>query len=416
MNSDAHEQRPVHLIINDDEVRSPLTVFFRLLLVIPHLIWLSLWGIAAFIAVILNWFATLFAGQSPQGLHDFLARYIRYAIHVGAYLFLAADPYPGFGGDPGYPIDVEIAPPAPQNRWKVGFRLVLVVPALLLAGVLSYSGRTSGGYNFSFGLLGVVAFLGWSACLARSRMPRGFRDAAAWGLAYTAQLDAYLFLLTDRYPNSDPLAALDEVPVRSDPIRLQADEELHRTRLTVFFRLLLAIPHLIWLELWAIVALFAAIANWFATLFAGRSPEGLHRFLAAFVRYSIHVYAYLLLTADPFPAFTPAGGYPVDLSIEPPRDQNRWKVGFRIVLAIPAVLVASAYGSVMYLAAVLGWFAALATGEMPHGLRSAQMLALRYSAQTYGYVLLLTESYPYSGPCLNAAPIAEEPEAVPVPA
>jgi Domain of unknown function (DUF4389) len=416
VNSDAHEQRPVHLIVSDDEVRSPLTVFFRLLLVIPHLIWLSLWGIAAFFAVIINWFATLFAGQSPQGLHDFLARYIRYAIHVGAYLFLAADPYPGFEGNPGYPIDVEIAPPAPQNRWKVGFRLVLVVPALLLAGVLSYSGRTSGGYNFSFGLLGVVAFLGWFACLARSRMPRGFRDAAAWGLAYTAQLDAYLFLLTDRYPNSDPLAALEEVPVRSDPIRLQADEELHRTRLTVFFRLLLAIPHLIWLYLWGILAFLAAIVNWFATLFAGRSPEGLHRFLAAFVRYSLHVYAYLLLTADPFPAFTPAGGYPVDLSIEPPRDQNRWKVGFRIVLAIPAVLVASAYGSVMYLAAVLGWFAALATGEMPRGLRSAQTLALRYSAQTYGYVLLLTESYPYSGPCLNAAPITEEPEAAPMPA
>jgi hypothetical protein len=416
VNSDAHEQRPVHLILDDDEARSPLTVFFRLLLVIPHLIWLSLWGIAAFVAVIVNWFATLFAGQSPQGLHDFLARYIRYAIHVGAYLFLVADPYPGFGGDPGYPIDVEIAPPAPQNRWKVGFRLVLVVPALLLAGVLSYSGRTSGGYNFSFGLLGVVAFLGWFACLARSRMPRGFRDAAAWGLAYTAQLDAYLFLLTDRYPNSDPLAALDEVPVRSDPIRLQADEELHRTRLTVFFRLLLAIPHLIWLYLWGILALLAAIVNWFATLFAGRSPEGLHRFLAAFVRYSLHVYAYLLLTADPFPAFTPAGGYPVDLSIEPPRDQNRWKVGFRIVLAFPALLVTSAYGSVMYLAAVLGWFAALATGEMPRGLRSAQTLALRYSAQTYGYVLLLTESYPYSGPCLNEAPVTGEPEAAPVPA
>jgi hypothetical protein len=414
VNSAAQEQRPVHLIVRDDEVRSPLTVFFRLLLVIPHLIWLSLWGLAAFVAVILNWFATLFAGQSPQGLHNFLARYIRYAIHVGAYLFLAADPYPGFEGNPGYPIDVEIAPPAPQNRWKVGFRLILVIPALLFAGVLSYSGRTSGGYNFSLGLLGVVAFLGWFACLARSRMPRGFRDAAAWGLAYTAQLDAYLFLLTDRYPNSDPLAALDEVPVRSDPIRLQADGELHRTRVTVFFRLLLAIPHLIWLELWAIAALFAAIANWFATLFAGRSPEGLHRFLSAFVRYQLHVYAYLLLTADPFPAFTPASGYPCDLSIEPPRDQNRWKVGFRIVLAIPALLVSSAYGTVMYVAAVLGWFAALATGEMPHGLRSAQTLALRYSAQIGAYLLLLTDSYPYSGPCVNEAPV-DVPEASPLP-
>ena len=408
-------ERPVHLIVRDDLVRSPLSVFFRLLLAIPHLIWLSLWGIVAFVVVIVNWFVTLFAGQSPRELHDFLARYIRYAIHVGAYLFLVADPYPGFGGEPGYPVDVEIAPPAPQNRWKVGFRLILAVPALIFASALSSTGRSSG-YNLSYGLLGIVAFLGWFACLARSQMPRGFRDAAVWGLTYAAQLDAYLFLLTERYPNADPYAALDEVPVRSDPIRLAADDELVRSRVTVFFRLLLAIPHLIWLSLWGVAAFFAIVANWFATLFAGRSPLGLHDFIAAYMRYATHVYAYLLLMAEPYPAFTPGEGYGVDLVVEPPRDQNRWKTGFRIVLAIPALLVASAYGGVMYAAAFLGWFAALATGEMPRGLRNAQLVALRYYQQSVSYVYLLTESYPYSGPCVNAAGVAQEPEVVaPVP-
>lgn len=415
MNSAAHEQRPVHLILNDDQARSPLTVFFRLLLVIPHLILLSLWGFVAFFAVVINWFATLFAGQSPEGLHNFLAAYIRYAIQVGAYLFLVADPYPPFGGGPGYPVDVQIPPPAPQNRWKVGFRVILAIPALLFAGALASTGRTTGGYNFSFGLLGIVAFLGWFVCLARSRMPRGLRDAAAYALAYSAQLDAYLFLLTERYPDSDPLAALDEVPVREDPIRLQADEELARTRVTVFFRLLLAIPHLIWLSLWGIVAFFAAIANWFATLVRGASPEGLHNFLASYVRYATHVYAYLYLTADPFPKFTGAqGSYPVDLSIEGPRPQNPWSVGFRIVLAIPAFALASAYANVAGVAAILGWFAVLATGEMPKGLRSAQTLALRYLAQTHAYFLLLTDSYPYSGPSVNEAR-AEAPEAPPMP-
>jgi Domain of unknown function (DUF4389) len=407
-------ERPVHLTVRDDGVRNPLTVFFRLILVIPHLIWLSLWGIAALVAVIVNWFATLFAGQSPQGLHSFLAAYIRYAIHVSAYLFLVANPYPDFGGSPGYPVDVEIAPPQPQNRWTVAFRLILAIPAILFASVLASTGRTTGGYNISFGLLGIVAFLGWFACLARSRMPRGLRDAAAYALAYTAQLDAYLFLLTDRYPNSDPLAALDEIPARSDPIQLQADESLHRSRLTVFFRLLLVIPHLIWLSLWGIAAFFAVIANWFATLVRGSSPDGLHRFLSAYLRYATHVYAYLYLTADPFPSFTgEQGSYPVELSIAEPLPQNPWRVGFRIVLAIPALAIANAYGGVAGVAALLGWFAALATGEMPRGLRNAQILALRYSAQTYGYLFLLTEAYPYSGPSVNAVPAASVPEAAP---
>ena len=47
---------------------------------------------------------------------------------------------------------------------------------------------------------------------------------------------------------------------------------------------------------------------------------------------------------------------------------------------------------------VLGWFAVLVRGEMPLGLRNAIALWLRYNQQTLGYVLLLTERYPYSGP------------------
>jgi Domain of unknown function (DUF4389) len=248
-----------------------------------------------------------------------------------------------------------------------------------------------------------VALLGWFACLARGRMPRGLRDAAAYALSYSAQLDAYLFLLTDRYPNSDPLAALEDVPVRSDPIGLHAAEDLRRSRLTVFFRFLLALPHLIWLSLWGIVVYLVVIVNWFATLIRGSSPERLHRFLTAYLRYQTHVLAYLYLTANPFPGFTgQEGGYPVDLSIEGPRRQNRWTVAFRAVMVVPAALVSFAYGNVLGIAALLGWFYALATGRMPRGLLGAQALALRFSAQYNGYLYLLTDAYPYSGPSRNA--------------
>jgi hypothetical protein len=401
--------RPVHLIVSDDMERSRLTVFFRLLLAIPHLIWLSLWGVVAGVAVIVNWFATLFAGKSPEGLHNFLAAYIRYAIHVGAYLFLAANPFPDFTGKPGYPVDVEIAPPQPQNRWKVGFRIVLAIPALMIAGALtSLSGRTFGaGYNS--GLIGVAALLGWFVVLAQARLPRGLRDAIAYALSYSAQLDAYLFLLTDRYPNSDPQTALADVPSRpDDPIRLDVSDDLVRSRLTVFFRLLLAIPHIIWLTLWTIVAYVVAIVNWFATLFRGASPDSLHGFLAAYVRYQTHVYAYLLLIGNPFPGFTgKEGSYPVEPRIEGPREQNRWKVGFRLFLAIPAILLNSAYGGLLGIVAFLGWFASLANGRMPLGIRNAGALALRYAAQANGYLLLLTDRYPYSGPAAMSPPLAE---------
>jgi hypothetical protein len=396
--------RPVHLIVSEDLERSRLTVFFRLLLVIPHLIWLSLWGIAAFVAVIVNWFATLFNGRSPDGLHNFLVAYIRYAIHVGAYLLLAAEPFPDFLGKPGYPVDVEIAPPRPQNRWKVGFRIVLAIPALLVAGALTSGSARTYGVSYGYGLAGVAAVFGWFVALAQARLPRGLRDAIAYALSYSAQLDAYLFLLTDRYPDSDPQTALANLPSRAgDPIQLDVVDDLERSRLTVFFRLLFAIPHLIWLTLWGIVAYLAAIANWFATLVNGVSPDSLHGFLAAYVRYQNHVYAYLFLIADPFPGFTgQAGSYPVDPVIEGPRPQNRWKVGFRLLLALPALVLDSAYAGLLFVVALLGWFASLANARMPLGLRNAGALALRYAAQTNGYLLLLTDAYPYSGPAQRA--------------
>jgi Domain of unknown function (DUF4389) len=181
------------------------------------------------------------------------------------------------------------------------------------------------------------------------------------------------------------------------PIRLHITDDLRRTRLTAFFRLLLAIPHFLWLMLLAIVVILAAIGNWFATLFNGRSPLGLHTFLAGYLRYSTHVSAYLFLIADPFPGFYLLNlkpKYPIDLEVGPPVEQNRWTVGFRILLAIPAIFVTNILRNLSSLLAVFSWVLAVLTGRVPEGIRNFAALALRYESQTYGYILLLTPRYP----------------------
>lgn len=404
---------PVKLRLSDDLERTRVTVFFRLLLGIPHFVWLFLWGIAVLFTTILNWFATLATGTPWQAAHEFATRYVRYSVHVYAYVALLADPYPAFGGHPGYPVDVELPEAEPQNRWTVLFRLVLALPALVLASVLLtgfwYGGDSADSYYQFGGLLTVVALLAWFAILARGRMPRELRDAGAYAVAYHAQAYAYLLLVTDRYPNSDPLAALDGLPVREDPIRLDVNDDRKRGRATTFFRLLLAIPHFAWLVIWGIAVYCAVIASWFVQVVAGRPHPGLHRFIATYLRYSTHVYAYVYLLAEPYPEFDGrAGGYPVGLSVAEPARQDRLTVAFRLVLAIPAFFLSSAYGGVALVAAVLGWFAVLVRGEMPLGLRNAIALWLRYNQQTLGYAMLLTERYPYSGP--EAAGPAAEPQ------
>jgi hypothetical protein len=189
-------------------------------------------------------------------------------------------------------------------------------------------------------------------------------------------------------------------------VRLEADEDLSRSQLTVFFRLVLAIPHLIWLALWGIATAVGSILGWFVTLFTGQLPDPLQRFLSAYLRYATHVGAYVYLTADPYPEFVGRpGSYPVNLHLPAePRLQNRWKTGFRLVLAVPALMVASGLGALAFAAAFVGWFASLFTARMPRGLRQSQLLALRYTGQTYAYALLLTESYPFASPAPPAEP------------
>jgi Domain of unknown function (DUF4389) len=184
----AAQRHPIRLVVNDDLQRNRLTVFFRLILAIPHILWFLLWGIVALLALIANWFATLLAGKSPDGLHNFLATYLRYQTHVYAYVLLIADPFPGFGGKPGYPIDLEIDPPEPQNRLTVLFRVILAIPAYIISSILSYLNRA-------------LAIFSWVVALILGRVPEGMRNFAAFALRYEQQTTAYTYLLTQRYPS-----------------------------------------------------------------------------------------------------------------------------------------------------------------------------------------------------------------------
>jgi Domain of unknown function (DUF4389) len=399
---------PLRTVSHDDLGRNRLTVGFRLILGIPHLLWTTVWGFGMLLLVPVLWVATLVKGRPPDGLHEAFAMYVRYVLHVYAYMTIAADPYPGFLGRPrSYPIDVEIPPPADHNRWTVGFRLLLALPALALAAAFAGAGgsaTTSPGSNeiqnasLNVGVATSVAVLAWFTSVVRGRMAPGLRDLLVWALGYAAQAYGYLLLLTPRYPNSDPAVA-PVGPLPEHPLRLRVDDDRRRNRLTVAFRLILAVPHFVWIALWSIAVFFAAIGTWLWTLAAGRPPAPLQRFLAAYVRYAVHFTAFVYLAAGPFPGFTGTPGYPVEVDVpSEPEPQPRLVTLFRLLLAFPAFVVSSGVGTVLLLAAIGGWFAALATGRMPQGLRNAIAFGTRYSAQTYAYMLLLTARYPYAGP------------------
>ncbi len=423
------DEHPVTLLIRDNLRRSRLTVFFRLLLAIPHFIWWGFWTIGVFFLAIVGWLVALVTGRLSGGLHRFFSKYINYTAHLFGYLLLVSNPYPEFVGDfgPLNALDVKLPDePVVQPRWKTLLRVVIVLPSLFVAAALGGAGggasrgtaRSSNSAGFqSSGVSSVTSFLGWCVCVVRGQMPKGFRDTGGFVVGYWAQILAYLLLVTDRYPNADPTAMLSSVerpPVH--PVHVVGDsEDLRMSRVTVFFRLPLVIPLVFWLVLWTVLAVLASIVQWLVTLIRGRPVTAFHRFLSRWIRFIFHVYAFGALAANPFPSFGGQFGlYPLDLVLPEPGSQNRWKTLFRGLLAIPAFLVSSALNVALVVNAILTWFAALVTGRAPEGLRNLSVFALRYAGQTNAYTFFLTDQYPHSSPLEGADPESElEPEPAP---
>ncbi len=198
------------------------------------------------------------------------------------------------------------------------------------------------------------------------------------------------------------------------PVTFQADYAERRNRLTAFFRLILAIPVAIVLYLYAIVASFAILIAWFAIVFTARYPQGLYDFVAGFLRFATRVIAYTALLCDPYPAFggAPDDSYPVRLEFTGPLEHySRAKTFFRIILAIPLVILRYVMGLLLEVGAVGAWVVILFTGKMPRGLFDLMVLANSYTARSDAYLLLLTETYPpFQDEQTRAAGTATPPE------
>jgi len=172
------------------ERRSRLTVFFRLLLVIPVAIVLYVFAVIAAVAIVIAWFAIVLTGHYPQSLYGFVASYVRFQARVTAYAALLCDPYPPFGGSPddSYPVRMEFAGPLDHySRLKTLFRIIIAIPVMVLRYVMGL-------------LLEVGSFAAWVVIVITVKMPKGLHDLMVLANSYTARSDAYLCLLTETYP------------------------------------------------------------------------------------------------------------------------------------------------------------------------------------------------------------------------
>jgi hypothetical protein len=173
--------------------RSRLTVFFRIIMVIPHFVVSFFYGIAAWIGVVLAWVAIVVTGRYPQGLYNFVAGYLRFTMRLSAYMYLVTDAFPPFNGGEHPEYSVRLYIPQRQDRYsrlKTFFRFILFIPVAILL------------YIFLIWIEAVSIAL-WFVGVIVGKTPTGLSGASGFPLAYVARAYAYGFLLTDRWPPLD---------------------------------------------------------------------------------------------------------------------------------------------------------------------------------------------------------------------
>jgi hypothetical protein len=204
----------------------------------------------------------------------------------------------------------------------------------------------------------------------------------------------------------------------SYPVTVNVEPSLtSRNRLTVAFRLILAIPHLVLVGgvgvavgvarqgdrtttagseggLLGAVAGLLAIVSWFTIVFTGTHINGIRQWTAFYLRWRVGALAYLMLLEDGYPPFGD-GPYPASIEIvDPVGPRDRLTVGLRLLLAMPHFVVLLFVLLAWEFTTIAAWFVILVTGTYPPRLYEFGVGALRWKLRVESYLLLLVDDYP----------------------
>jgi hypothetical protein len=198
----------------------------RAAVLIPQDIMLLLLSIRAFVVVILGWFGALGLGRLPNWCVPLLTNYLLYSTRVNVYMRLLTDRYPPFSFDQtDYPVRIELRP-GRLHRGAVFFRIILAIPASIVATVTSF-----GWYALSFFF--------WLIILITGRVPNYIFAVTAAVARYEFRYNAYFFLLTSAYPKQ---LFGDDVPAEADSSQATGTRPLLLdSRATVLLVVLIAV-------------------------------------------------------------------------------------------------------------------------------------------------------------------------------
>jgi hypothetical protein len=196
---------------------------------------------------------------------------------------------------PNRRVDVGFTGVAQQNRLTVLVRLILLIPQAIVLALLAI-------------VLFFVAIIGWFAALITGRLPEWAYTFMSGLVRWGIRVQAYYFLLTDRYP---PFS-FDDVDY---PVRLVFPVPGELNRLAVLFRFFLAIPAAVFQQIvYYGLTLPLIFVTWLIVLISGQMPQPLYTAYSALLRYQTRHGSYFLMLTSEYPwgmlGDVPAGALP----------------------------------------------------------------------------------------------------------
>ncbi len=189
------------------------------------------------------------------------------------------------------------------------------------------------------------------------------------------------------------------------PASLTIDYPENANRLTVFFRIILAIPISIILGLLASNGYDPEQNYWIGILviptllmivFRKKYPRWWFDWNLALTKFALRVWSYLLLLRHEYPSTDEEQA--VHVHIEYPnveKDLNQWMPLIKWLLVLPHIIVLCLIMIGVVLCTIMVWVIILFTGKYPRGIFNFVVGALRWGLRVEAYAILLTtDQYP----------------------
>ena len=176
----------------------------------------------------------------------------------------------------------------------------------------------------------------------------------------------------------------------------------NRNKVTVFWRGILIVPVVIFISAfsetahWGWTSGFLVLPTLLALVFRGIYPSYLLNFSHALFELQTRATAYALLLTDDYPSIERNPKIAILLpDVDGGKKLGRFIQIFKVLFAIPLVVVGLIYATGAAFVTVVAWFSTWSTGRYPEWALNYILGTISFWNRIYGYALLMvTDEYP----------------------